>query len=374
MREVGSPRSWAWRIAALLAVVGLITACSGGGASTTTTAGPTTTAPDGDTTTTAAPSPEDELLERAKSRSYRVGITGEGVFHRDGRITGYQMNKIPLILAIEQLNAEGWDIAPIFLNQSEAPIQALLQGSIDVANSSVTPVITSVAAGAPIKSFAKSRNVEYVMLTTVDINGPEDLHGKRVGLHAAASTTTLLTRLFLRDHPEVEPNYLIVPGSGNRIQAMLAGELDATAAQFGDDTAAMEEAPGKFHVIFDFSKELPELVDSVYSYNAEQLDDELRLFLEYMLAYSVQMTRKIFEDPEWALQKATEHEVQETSGLQRYIDSEIWPRDHGLDTNMLDLTIQGLVDAELIPAEGAPTGADFFDGSIWEGAKQILGE
>lgn len=374
MRTVRLPHPRFWRVAALIAVMGLITACGGNGGATTTTAAPSSTAPGDTTTTTEAPSPEEQLLERAKARSFRIGITGEGVFHRDGRITAYQLNKMPMALAVARLNEEGWDIAPIFLNQSEAPVQALVQGSIDVANSSVTPVITAIAAGGPVMTFAKTRNVEYVMLTTTEINGPEDLHGKRVGLHAAASTTTLLTRLFLRDHPEVEPNYLIVPGSGNRIQAMLAGELDATAAQFGDDTAAMEQAPDKFHVIFDFAKELPELVDSVYSYNPSELDDETRLFLEYLLAYTVDFGRKIYEDPEGALQAATDAEVSETSGLQRYIDSQVWPLDHGLDENMLDLTIQGLVDAELIPSDGAPVGAGMFDPSIWEGAKRILGE
>jgi NitT/TauT family transport system substrate-binding protein len=366
------------RLVALLAVLALVVAaCGGDDATTTTTAAPTTetTAAGTDTTTTtAAPSAEEQLLESAKNRSFRIGITGEGVFHRDGRITGYQLNKLPMALAVGRLNEEGWDVAPIFLNQSEAPVQALIQGSIDVANSSVTPVITAIAAGAPIVTFAKTRSVEYVMLTTSDIEGPEDLDGRRVGLHANASTTTLLTKLFLKDHPEVEPDYLIVPGSGNRIQAMLAGELDATAAQFGDDTAAIEAAPGDFHVIFDFAKELPELVDSVYSYNPAEIDDETRLFMEYLLAYTVEFNRRVYDDPAWALEAATQAEVSETGGLDRYIESGVFPLDHGLSPEALDLTIQGLIDAELISSDGAPGGQAMYDGSIWEGAQRILGE
>jgi NitT/TauT family transport system substrate-binding protein len=368
------------RLVALLAVLALIVAACGGDAgddaTTTTTASTTETTAAGTdtTTTTAAPSAEEQLLESAKNRSFRIGITGEGVFHRDGRITGYQLNKLPMALAVARLNEEGWDIAPIFLNQSEAPVQALIQGSVDVANSSVTPVITAIAAGGPVVTFAKTRSVEYVMLTTSDIEGPEDLDGRRVGLHANASTTTLLTKLFLKDHPEVEPDYLIVPGSGNRIQAMLAGELDATAAQFGDDTAAIEAAPGDFHVIFDFAKELPELVDSVYSYNPAEIDDETRLFMEYLLAYTVEFNRRVYDDPAWALEAATQAEVSETGGLDRYIESGVFPLDHGLSPEALDLTIQGLIDAELISSDGAPGGQAMYDGSIWEGAQRILGE
>ncbi len=368
-------------LALLMAFAIVVAACgdSEGEEATTTAAPATTQAPDdatGDTaaatTTTAAPSAEEELMASAQSRSWRVGITGEGVFHRDGTITGFQLNKLPMAMAIMELNAQGWDVAPIFLNQSEAPIQALIQGSIDVANSSVTPVITALAAGANLKSFAKTRGVEYVMLTTSDIEGPEDLDGKRVGLHANASTTTLLTKLYLKDNPEVEPDYLIIPGSGNRIQAMLAGELDATAAQFGDDTAAMEQAPGEFHVIFNFAKELPELVDSVLSYNPDEMDDESRLFMEYLLAENVKFNRMVYDDPAWALSTAEQFEVSESGGLDRYIDSEIFPTDHGLSAEALSLTIQGLVDAELIEPGLNITGDDLYDGSIWEVAQGLL--
>lgn len=371
--------SW---LALLVAFAMLVAACgdSEGAETTTTAASVTTEAPadttgdtsENTTTTTEAPSPEEELLASAQSRSWRVGITGEGVYHRDGTITGFQLNKLPMAMAIMELNEQGWDVAPIFLNQSEAPVQALIQGSVDVANSSVTPVITALAAGADVKSFAKTRGVEYVMLTTSDIQGPEDLDGKRVGLHANASTTTLLTKLYLKDNPEVEPEYLIIPGSGNRIQAMLAGELDATAAQFGDDTAAMEEAPGQFHVIFNFAKELPELVDSVLSYNPEELDDEARLFMEHLLAENVKFNRMVYEDPDWAMSAAEEFEVSESGGLDRYIESDIFPTDHGLSPEALSLTIQGLIDAELIEPDVQISGEDLYDGSIWDGAQDLL--
>lgn len=368
----------------LLAVLALLVVACGGGdeeaESTTTTAAPSTTQTTSgstgtteESTTTTTMSADAALLEAAKARSWRVGITGEGVFHRDGSITGFQLNKLPAALAIMAMNDAGWDVAPIFLNQSEAPVQALIQGSVDVANSSVTPVITAAAAGADIKSFAKTRGVEYVMLTTSDIEGPQDLDGKRVGLHAQASTTTLLTKLYLKDYPDVEPQYLIVPGSGNRIQAMLAGELDATAAQFGDDTNAMEQAPGEFHVIFNFAKELPELVDSVYSYNPDELDEETRVFLETLLAETVRFNRRILDDPGWALTAAEDADVSETGGLDRYVESGIFPDDNGLSAEAMDFTIQALVDAGLIESDTAPSGDALYDPTIWEGAQALLG-
>ncbi|MPZ53383.1 MAG: hypothetical protein GEU79_11745 [Acidimicrobiia bacterium] len=315
---------------------------------------------------------EDPVLASAMDRSWRVGLSGEGVLHRDGRMTGFQFNKLPVILAIDALNEDGWDVAPIFLNQSEAPVQALVQGSVDVANSSVTPVITGAAAGAPIKSFAKTRNVEYVMLTTIDIETPEDLDGKRIGIHANASTTTLLSKLLLADYPDVEPTYLVIPGSPNRIQAMIAGELDASATQFGDDTTAMEQAPGEFHIIFDFAEEMPQLVDSVLSYNSQEVDEETQHFMELLLAQQVKFNNMIYDDADWALEVSEEMDVIETGGIDRFVSSGIFPTDHGLDAESLDFTIQGLIEAELIEPDNAPSGDELYDGSVWENAQTLL--
>jgi len=358
----------------MLVLMSLIVAgcASDGDSSNTTTTAPATTTTAGSSTETTAPAETtttmneaDALMASAMERSWRIGITGEGVFNRDGTITGFQFNKLPLALAIMDMNANGWDIAPIFLNQSEAPVQALIQGSLDIANSSITPVITAVAAGAEITVFAKARGVEYVMLTRSDINGPEDFDGKKVGLHAAASTTTLLTKLYLKDATDIEPDFLIVPGSGNRIQAMLAGELDATAAQFGDDTRAMEEAPDDFHVIFNFAKEMQGLIDSAFSYNNATFDDLTRVFAEELLAKVTEYNRLFYEDPNVAKEKSVEFEVAEAAGVERYLDSEIFPVDIGMDVDSLAFTIDGLVNAELIEGPG-PDGASFFDSTIWE--------
>src|SRR3972149_4556790 len=135
----------------MLVLMSLIVAgcASDGDSSNTTTTAPATTTTAGSSTETTAPAETtttmneaDALMASAMERSWRIGITGEGVFNRDGTITGFQFNKLPLALAIMDMNANGWDIAPIFLNQSEAPVQALIQGSLDIANSSITPVIT----------------------------------------------------------------------------------------------------------------------------------------------------------------------------------------------------------------------------------------
>lgn len=314
---------------------------------------------------------DEDLLEQAKQRSWSVGVSGEARWEDDGRITNAQLNKVPSNLAIMELNEQGWDIAPIFLTQSEAPVQALIQGSVDIAHGSVVPVTTAVGAGADLRVFAQVRGLQYVMMARDDMSSPEDFEGRRVGIHAAASTTTLLTEAYLSDHPDVEPDYVVVPGSPNRIQAMLEGELDATAAQFGDDETLLEEDPDNFHVVFDFAREMPNLVDGVYSYNAQSADEETVKFAEVLLEETIRQHRYFLDNPEEAQQTAEDLETVEVAGIDRFIDSEIWPRDHRLSADALDFTIEALATAELIE-EPYPEGSDMYDGSIWEAVEGNL--
>jgi hypothetical protein len=61
----------------------------------------------------------------------------------------------------------------------------------------------------------------------------------------------------------VKPNILVVPGSANRIRALVAGQLDSSAIQLSDMPTLEQLAPGKFHVIYDVAQKYPFLMDAV---------------------------------------------------------------------------------------------------------------
>lgn len=311
---------------------------------------------------------QNAALEEAKGRTWRVGITGEGT-QTAGDFSGFQLNKLNRVLAMKEMIADGWKIEVSFLNQSEAPVQQLLAGNLEIATSSVTPVLTAIKAGANLKVFGAAAAAQYVMLTTSDINGPEDLNGKRIGLHANVSTTTLLTKVFLIGHPDVKPVYVIVPGSANRVLALLAGQLDASALQFGDDTTVLEKAPDKFHVIYSFAKENPELLDEVWEYNADAFDDATRAFAGELLLRTMKWSKWIYEHQDETKQVAEAMDVATVSGLDRFIANNVWPRDEQPLTEVsAQKTLDASADSGLIECP-CPSAADVIDLSIWEGVK-----
>jgi len=206
---------------------------------------------------TATPEPPKEI------QKIRIAVSGGAP----------QFGKMPTLLTIERMLAKGYEVVPTFMGASDLPVTAVVRGDTDFGSSSVTAVFSGIQAGADLKMFLQARKTEYVMLTTKAIETPTDLDGKRLAIHSQVSSTTLVAKAFLKDYPGVEPEWLIISGSPNRVAALLADEIDATPAQWGDLFTAEQERPGDFHVLAKFAEDLPLLVDAVYYAKPEFLAD-----------------------------------------------------------------------------------------------------
>ena len=62
---------------------------------------------------------------------------------------------------------------------------------------------------------------------------PKQLDGKRVGYHAPITVTEALVK-WMAQHYKITPNWMIIPGSDVRAEALMRGQLDATPAEIGD--------------------------------------------------------------------------------------------------------------------------------------------
>jgi len=142
-----------------------------------------------------------------------------------------------------------------FFQQSELAAQALLQDDIEVLHIGVLTPINAILGGADLVIFAVDVGNDWVLVAENEIATPQDLAGKNVGIHSETSTATAMLAKTYQDNG-IDPgtiNTLIVPGSANRAQAILQGQLDATPLLLQDVGTILEEAPGKFHVLVDWA-------------------------------------------------------------------------------------------------------------------------
>lgn len=324
--ELSERGRWSGLLVALALVVG---ACGGAAPATTASAAPAQSA-------AAAPAARQRIV---------LAITGEGV----------QPNKVPTMIAVEALKADAIDVDAQFLNKSEAPVEAILQGSAQIAVVSIVPVIAAVAQGADLRAVATSRTTEYQMVARKPIATAADLDGKRIGIHAEVSTTTTLAKLYMQQAPSAKARYIVVPGSPNRVTAMLANQIDASPMQLGDEAGLFQQRPNDFAVIFNYGKDMPDLVDSIVMTSAKYLAEH-RDVVKSFVRRLVEAHRKVNADPALFAQKAKQFDVILPKGVdlgeraKAITQAGIFPNDGGLSVKAIDFTIAANRDTGIIAA------------------------
>lgn len=274
-----------------------------------------------------------------------------------------QVEKVPSVLALEAMAADGFETDTIYLQSSEDPIQAVVRGDANFGSASASAVFTAIGAGAPLVAIAQQNGPNYVLVAPVGTGDPGGLDGLRTGIHAPVSSTTLYTRLALADFPDAEPEILVVPGSANRIQALAADELDASVVQIADLPRLEDLAAGRFETIWNFGLENPELVDSVLFTSLDMIESDPGLVQAY-IEYNLRANAEAYEDID-TLTDAIVRIVAETDEelgrdlAQLHIEAQLWPVDGGLTLESIQATIQALVDNELM--ETAPELSTLFD-------------
>jgi ABC-type nitrate/sulfonate/bicarbonate transport system substrate-binding protein len=96
---------------------------------------------------------------------------------------------------------------------------------------------------------------EFVVMAKKEIASVKDLHGVRLASHSPKATVQSLLEFYLKtQQPGVQPNVVFIPeGSPARAEALLRGAVDAAAFDLTAAQVVSDRAPGKFHVLVDFT-------------------------------------------------------------------------------------------------------------------------
>ncbi len=134
-----------------------------------------------------------------------------------------------------------------------AALAALVAGDLDVVVGAGGPVLAAVLEGTDLRFVAGLVNqYPYRFVVPVDVEGPQDLRGARIGIGRSGSASAAATRLVLRhlglDLSDVS---LIQIGSpGERLAALENGAIQGVALGLPDLLALDPQA---FHVLLDLS-------------------------------------------------------------------------------------------------------------------------
>jgi NitT/TauT family transport system substrate-binding protein len=273
------------------------------------------------------------------------------------------MGDIPSLLAWEQLKKQGIEVVPTFFPKTDLAVHAVVAGEADIGSAAGIAVVKAVESGMALRIIAEQVRNEWQLVTPVSLKEPKQLDGKRVGYHAPITVTEALVK-WMANHYKITPNWMIIPGSDVRAEALMRGQLDATPAEIGDVLNILSAKPGQFHVLISYAKTFPQLIGSMYFARADYVQKNTAI-VESVLEAILKAHRSAEESPalikENALRLLPETKpalIDATAAT--YKELRIWDINGGADKERGEASIKFFEEAGLLK-KGAVSFQQAFD-------------
>lgn len=263
-----------------------------------------------------------------------------------GHPSSLSLYDIPAVMTHDRLNANGWNVKSVEFTRTDLNVQALAQGTIQVANSQVMDPVRASLKGAKLAFLMENNGGEFVMIAKKEIKDCKEIDAKRFAIHGEASTTSLAVKLWLLNDCKVKPNILVIPGGENRIVAIQNNQIDATLVQLGDWLNLDAKAPGRYHAIR--TGNLFNISGASFWANVDWLRKNEEVATAY-LAELLKTFRMVHTNPKILEPVVAKHlpDMPKTiiaPAIKAYLEIvRAWPQNGG-DTSILDDTVKFFTD------------------------------
>lgn len=285
------------------------------------------------------------------------------------------MGDIPSLLAWEQLKKQGIEVIPTFFPKTDLAVQAVVAGEADIGAAAGIAAVKAVENGLNVRIIAEQVRNEWQLVTPTSIKEPKQLDGKRVGYHSPISVTEALVK-WMASYYKITPNWMIIPGSDVRAEALMRGQLDATPAEIADVLNILHAKPGQFHVLISYAKVFPQLIGTVYFARADYLQKNSPI-VETVLEAILQSNRAVDSRPALVKENAqrllpeTKPELIDATAA-TYKELRIWDINGGASKDRGEASIKFFEESGLLK-KGAVSYQQAFDTGPLDGVLKKIG-
>ena len=156
-------------------------------------------------------------------------------------------------VALDRAKANGLDYEWTAFSDEELAIQAVLSGQMDIGFG--TPYSAMQRAKAPIRIIFQLSKLKFFPVTTKKYSSLEDLDGEPILLHSRGGGTDAIANVIEGKVGITFGDRSYVPGSANRVVALVAGQADATIIDLSNKNKVMRQHGDKFNVLPMFEVE-----------------------------------------------------------------------------------------------------------------------
>ncbi|WP_431299793.1 ABC transporter substrate-binding protein [Tabrizicola sp. BL-A-41-H6] len=148
-------------------------------------------------------------------------------------------------VALDRAKANGLDYEWTAFAEEELAIQAVLSGDMDIAFG--TPYAAMQRSKAPVRIIFQLSKLVFFPVATKEFNTLKDLDGQPIMLHSRGGGTDSIANVIETKEGIKFGERSYVPGSGNRVAAMLAGQANATILDLSNRNKIIAEAGDRFN-------------------------------------------------------------------------------------------------------------------------------
>lgn len=151
-------------------------------------------------------------------------------------------------VALDRAKANGLDYEWTAFSDEELAIQAVLSGQMDIGFG--TPYAAMQRSKAPIRIVFQLSKLKFFPVTTTKYSSLQDLNGEPILLHSRGGGTDSIANVIENRMNITFGDRSYVPGSSNRVAALLGGQADATIIDLSNKNKLMRsDAASNFNVL-----------------------------------------------------------------------------------------------------------------------------
>jgi NitT/TauT family transport system substrate-binding protein len=154
---------------------------------------------------------------------------------------------LAMVIALERAKEKGVDYQVTHFAKEELAIQAVINGQADLGVG--TPYSVVQKSKAPLRILFQGTRLVFFPVVDKSYKSWKDLDGQPFAFHARGTGTEAIGNIIAKRENIKFGERSYVPGSENRIVAMMNGQIKATIVDLANKNVLMEKAGDRFHVL-----------------------------------------------------------------------------------------------------------------------------
>jgi NitT/TauT family transport system substrate-binding protein len=154
---------------------------------------------------------------------------------------------LAFIVALERAKDRGVDYELTSFAKEELSIQAIVNGQADIGVG--TPYSVIQKSKLPLRILFQVSRLVFFPVVAAEYKSWKDLDGQPFTFHARGSGTEAIGNILAKRNNITFGDRSYVPGSDNRIIAMMNGQIKATIVDLANKNKLLQMAGDKFHVL-----------------------------------------------------------------------------------------------------------------------------